>query len=61
MIKIIKYKPCSGSANRIKMAEGIPPMKGPKKGITLVIPTITLTNREYGDRKKVDERSETLR
>ena len=33
---------------RIRIALGIAPKYGPKKGITLVTPTITLTNKAYG-------------
>jgi len=37
-----------GLVNKIKKKQGIAPIKGPKKGITLVTPTITDTRRVYG-------------
>ena len=44
IIKMIKYNPFHGSANKIKMEHGIAPINGPKHRTTFVIPTITLTN-----------------
>ena len=40
--------PLIGFANRISNVLGIAPIYGPKNGITLVTPTITLTNIVYG-------------
>ena len=38
-MKITKYRHFKGSTSRMMKAEGIAPMKGPKKGMTLVTPT----------------------
>ena len=47
-INIRKYIPFIGSASAIRTALGIAPIYGPKNGITLVTPTITLTSIAYG-------------
>ena len=47
-IKIIKYKHCTGLTIKTNNALGIAPKYGPKNGITFVMPTITLINKEYG-------------
>ena len=47
-IKIKKYTHLIGLAVSIIRAQGIAPMNGPKKGIMLVTPTITLISMVYG-------------
>jgi hypothetical protein len=47
-MKIRKYTPLIGSFSKIRTALGIAPIYGPKKGITLVTPTITLIKSMYG-------------
>ena len=44
MTKITKNRHFLGLTSRIRKALGTAPMKGPKKGITLVTPTIRLTS-----------------
>ena len=48
IINNTKYKHWIGSCNNIRIADGIAPINGPKNGITLVTPTITLTKSVYG-------------
>ena len=43
MIKTMKYRHFMGLSSRIMKAQGMAPRNGPKKGITLVTPTTTLT------------------
>ena len=43
IMKMMKYRHFSGLASRIRKALGTAPRKGPKNGITLVMPTMTLT------------------
>ena len=43
-IKMAKYRHLSGSASKISTPQGMAPKNGPKKGITLVTPTMTLTS-----------------
>ena len=42
IIKITNHRHCMGSMSKMKNAQGIAPIKGPKKGIIFVTPTITL-------------------
>ena len=44
MMKMMKYNPLIGLASKISSALGIAPIKGPKNGMMLVTPTITLTS-----------------
>ena len=43
MMKMTKYRHLRGLSSKIRKALGMAPRKGPKKGITSVIPTTTLT------------------
>ena len=43
-MKITNTRHCLGLTSRIRNADGTAPRKGPKKGITLVTPTTTLTS-----------------
>ena len=47
-IRITKYNACFGSTINTRKVLGIAPIYGPKNGITLVTPTITLTKSAYG-------------
>ena len=42
-MKRMKYRHLIGLSSRIRKALGMAPRKGPKKGMTLVTPTTTLT------------------
>ena len=44
MMRIMKIRHFMGLTIRIMMALGTAPIKGPKKGMMLVTPTITLTS-----------------
>ena len=45
---IRKYKACIGSINKMSNKDGMAPRKGPKNGIILVTPIITLINTLNG-------------
>ena len=46
--KRVKYTAFRGLSSRMRKMLGMAPRKGPKKGITLVTPTMTLTRGVYG-------------
>ncbi len=48
MMKMMNTRHLNGSTSRMISALGTAPMNGPKKGITFVTPTITLTSSAYG-------------
>jgi len=47
-MKMIKYRHCIGLTIKISNAQGTAPIKGPKNGIMLVTPTMTLISIGYG-------------
>ena len=52
-MKIRKYSAWIGLSEKISTAEGIAPIKGPKKGIRLVTPTSAAISSGYGHWKSV--------
>ena len=47
-MKMIKYRHCIGLTIKISNAQGTAPINGPKNGIMLVTPTMTLISIGYG-------------